>query len=272
MSARRIALLLRLLPPARKLPARPGCLSLVGSRPIVRRATAIAAAVCSLAVAGSQPTIERSGGAPAGVTWDAAHKGEDLILSNGDLSVTMPGLFTNGGAGEIVRSTTSRSTGKAYAEILWTSSDAPENSYPAIGLVSSTFTAFKPSTSNYEYLGGSDAFGPTWGCYKYGGAYHNDVYNDLSADIPNFLDIGKVGRIAVDFDAGKIWFGDEDGWSGDPAAGTGEALTFTPGTELWLAAQVYDDSVSTPNSVLTANFGATAFDFAAPSGFPAWQQ
>lgn len=57
--------------------------------------------------------------------------------------------------------------------------------------------------------------------YSYTGYYHRDNYIIL---------------VAIDFDAGKIWFGTFNGsietWYGDPAAGTGEAYSFTPNTPL----------------------------------------
>ena len=40
--------------------------------------------------------------------------------------------------------------------------------------------------------------------------------------------------VAIDFDAGKAWFGVNGRWSGDPEGGTGEAWTFTPNTELYV--------------------------------------
>lgn len=69
-------------------------------------------------------------------------------------------------------------------------------------------------------------------------------------------------RFAIDFDAGKIWVGDETAWVGDPEAGTGATWTFTAGTELFAATQLLYDGDS-----ITANFGSTRQFNTAPAGF-----
>lgn len=50
---------------------------------------------------------------------------------------------------------------------------------------------------------------------------------------------GYVIKVAIDFDAGKLWFGIWNGsleaWDGDPAAGTDPTYTFTPNTPLFPA-------------------------------------
>lgn len=51
-----------------------------------------------------------------------------------------------------------------------------------------------------------------------------------------FYNDGDVVKVAIDFDAGKLWFGlfngSVDTWDGDPAAGTDPTYTFTPGLVL----------------------------------------
>ena len=69
--------------------------------------------------------------------------------------------------------------------------------------------------------------------------------------------------VALDLTAGKLWYGKDGVWmAGDPAAGTGATHTGVSGT-LFPAG----NAGAYPNFNITANFGATAFAYAAPSGF-----
>jgi hypothetical protein len=67
---------------------------------------------------------------------------------------------------------------------------------------------------------------------------------------------------AVDMDAGKIWFSKNGVWqnSGDPVAGTGEAFSGISGL-------VYFGCIVVTNSITVLNFGQTAYQYSAPTGF-----
>ena len=73
---------------------------------------------------------------------------------------------------------------------------------------------------------------------------------------------GTVIQIAIDFDAGKIWFGSGGTYfeSGDPSTGLNAARTFTAGTEM---APV----VRTLSATYTFNFGQRPFSYTVPTGF-----
>jgi hypothetical protein len=79
---------------------------------------------------------------------------------------------------------------------------------------------------------------------------------------------GDVVMVAVDFDAGKIWFGKNGSFysSGNPASGTNPIDTWTASSSLnfapWFVA--YGTSTDT-----YANFGQRPFAYTAPSGFKA---
>jgi hypothetical protein len=77
--------------------------------------------------------------------------------------------------------------------------------------------------------------------------------------------------VAVDIDAGKMWFGTDIGgttvWynssggtTGDPATGANPTATFTAGSPMYFAGQA---SVNT----ITANFGQSSFAYTPPTGF-----
>ena len=76
---------------------------------------------------------------------------------------------------------------------------------------------------------------------------------------------GDVIGVAVDFDAGKIWFRRNGTWdsSGNPAAGTNATSTFTAGREYYLMAQGYGTWAGSLNT------GQRPFAYTAPSGFKA---
>ena len=67
---------------------------------------------------------------------------------------------------------------------------------------------------------------------------------------------------SVDMDAGKIWFSKNGVWqnSGDPVAGTGEAFSGISGL-------VYFGCIVVTNSITVLNFGQTAYQYSAPTGF-----
>lgn len=104
---------------------------------------------------------------------------------------------------------------------------------------------------------GSDEFGYSYHSLD-GKAYSNAaslVYGDTYI-------AGDVIGVALDLDDNKIWFSKNGVWqnSGDPAAGTAQAFSL-PDDAFYAMWSGYDASE------VTANFGATAFAYTAPSGF-----
>ena len=74
-------------------------------------------------------------------------------------------------------------------------------------------------------------------------------------------------QVAIDFDAGKIWYGvdntwvnDDSGNAGNPAAGTYPINTFTAGTRMY-------PKVLNNLGVVTFNFGQQGFAHTPPAGF-----
>ncbi len=81
---------------------------------------------------------------------------------------------------------------------------------------------------------------------------------------------GGYGHFAINNAAGKGWLRNSSasypGWAGggDPAAGTSPTFTFTAGQSWYPALSLYTNS-----QIADMNFGATAFNGTAPSGFRA---
>lgn len=177
----------------------------------------------------------------AWATWNPSDKDTNITLSGGNLVVN------HGGAGghECVRATIQLS-GKMYFEVAYTAYGS-EDCY--IG-VCGTAAA---SRTGWEYLGGN---GDEWTISEDGWKVHNNN----SASILSAYNLNDVVQVAVDIDAGKIWFGRNGTWSGDPAAGTGEAYSGLTGN-LYPAMSIDSDFTK------TANFGASAWSHGPPSGF-----
>jgi hypothetical protein len=194
--------------------------------------------------------------ATSGDTFDTVNSSPNITLTNGNLSAksTSPGLWY----GAI--STTSISTGKKYFEL---TQDVYDDFSAMIGLATSAADIGQPGTT---FLGfNATSWSMLFNGTSYGGAfaYNNGGTTALGAGLTNN---GDVASLAVDFDAGKIWFALNGTWvlSGDPAAGTGETFSFTPNTPLFAAI-----SLLTTTAEVTVNFGA-AFSYPVPTGFSAW--
>lgn len=185
-------------------------------------------------------------------TWNPTDKSTRVTLSNGDLTSTGQTEVAGTQYGW-ARSTTSKTTGKKYAESNVGNTDGG-------GFAAALGTALLGSNLN-NFLGvaaNESAY------YDTGQVYVN---NAVVATLASYTD-GDVVGLAVDIGAGKGWYSKNGVFaSGDPGAGTGEHFTFTAGTALFIGFTTADE---TPAHVFTAAFGATAFANDPPSGFEAW--
>jgi hypothetical protein len=186
-------------------------------------------------------------------------------LSNGNLTYTWSYVGSFGCA----YGTVPKNTGKFYFEVINTT---PGNYGYAIydnwSFCAGISTGVR-NTGN-DILPGSDATG--WGFSNRNSSgltidsstWHNGIPTALTG-VPQVPQGGYLG-VAVDLDAGKVWFNANGTWvgGGNPAAGTSPAYTFTPNTVMYPAVGQATIGAS------TANFGVTAFSGVKPSGFLAW--
>jgi uncharacterized phage protein (TIGR02218 family) len=196
-----------------------------------------------------------SGGSPGTDTvFNSADKGADLTLSGSDLIVTRDG--TNNNAWRTVRVTNSRNAGKYYFEFDNTTNGATAGSMIA-GLCKST-------QSLTTYIGATT---DGWGLQANNTAGAKSYFNaaNTSPFGASFLSAGQNMMVAVDFDAGKIWWGLNGTWVGDPAAGTGNTFSFTPNTALFVGASLFSSA-----QAVTGCFKTPSFAHSGPSGFAAW--
>lgn len=169
------------------------------------------------------PYVFDSGPPPATYSyWNPADKAPDAILSDADRVVT------GSGSGPcFVRSITSKSSGKWRVQLV-------DEIHP--GTAGSMGLGFATAGSLGTYLGGTAAGFALWGNYPNLILYNNNAGNPFSGTLVS----ADVIDVLLDIDAGKAWWQiNGTPVSGNPAAGTGEMITFTPGASIFIAADPY---------------------------------
>lgn len=163
-------------------------------------------------------------------------KSTGITISSGGLVSTT----TTANCG--VRSGFGIDVGRWYAEMTCTVGQ------PVAGLYPSTYNpgAYPGATKGWAYVPSG-----------------NKLNDGSSTAYGSSYSAGAVIGIAVDMDAGKVWFRKDGVWqnSGDPAAGTGEAFSNVTSSVL------FGTGNSGQVSTATWNFGQRAFTYAPPSGF-----
>jgi hypothetical protein len=183
-------------------------------------------------------------------TLDPSHTSPSNSLSNNNLTVIL-----NHGSG-VSHSSDGKSTGKWYFE-----ATADSNNHFMPGLTkNSLFSQTNPWLTNFVYF------------------LYTFPNPDQSVEGVNFSTTNNVTggsdytggekiSVAVDFDAGKLWYAIDCVWynSGDPANGTNPVVSGMEKT-------VYFPSIYGERGVTaTANFGQNSFDCTVPTGFfPGW--
>ena len=177
-------------------------------------------------------------------TWNPADKSASIILSNGNLTAEK----ANVAGTHAVRSITGVSSGKWYWEVT-IDVDTGSERYNGIGIGTSD------AALNLDP--GHDANG-----YGYWGRDGKKYYNAVGTAFGSIYSTAVIG-IALDMDAGKIWWSLNGVWqaSGNPGAGTNEAYSGIVGT-FYAMYSAYGRG-----NQATANFGASAFAYTVPSGF-----
>lgn len=181
-------------------------------------------------------------------TWNPADKSANLTLSGGNLTGTLTG--SDGFA--LVRAVASRSSGKFYHEVNYAVSNSLYAS-PGIANSSLGVADFIGNTNGIAWLNGGQVY----------------LNNSNVATIETWA-AGDTLCIAIDTTAKLIWFRKNAGnWNNDVSA---NPATGTNGIDMSSLAGPYFPSAGTNNipDAFTANFGATAYAQAAPSGFGNW--
>ena len=185
-------------------------------------------------------------------TLSPLNKPVDLTLTNGNL---------NAGSGSVWRTVLATEalplTGKWYFEYKF-GSDVNALvvgvQEPQDATVITTGWVIGQDTTGW----GIDSTGSLWRSITNGA--HVET---LTGDTPS---AGDVLQVAIDMDAGKMWFGSNNIWlsSGDPVAGTDEAFSGLPNE---LVPGVSINTITDTDSYI--NFGQLGFAHTPPTGFKA---
>lgn len=186
-----------------------------------------------------------AGPPPSGVTWDPTQT--TAVLSGGNLTASQTLAVLVG-----ARATASHdTTGQYYFEQLLNSS---AGNHPVIGIASSAWSYLTPTNV------GQAGLWSVWCATGY--TFGNAAYKGTS--VSGFA-AGDIVNVAVDFAAGKMWFGKNNVYilSGNPSTGANATWTGVTGT-LWPFVNL--DNVSST----TARFSSADWTYSPPTGFGQW--
>jgi hypothetical protein len=195
--------------------------------------------------------------APPGASGlDPARKGSLVVLSSGN------NVATFGATQQMVLGAIgiNNGSGKFYFEVTFTSGTSSGNA--AIGVAPAT----EPLTG--KQLGYDDAVTGSIGMFQSSGSIYRDGSSSAVGSGSGFATAGHVVCVAVDTTARLIWFRRGSGiWNNNaannPATGVGGISNSGSGT-------IYPAIGTDKVSAWTANFGTSAFNQTAPSGFASW--
>lgn len=184
----------------------------------------------------------------ADATWNPLDKGDKIAVKNNDLTA-----YNNNSSSDVhgIRANLGKSTGKFYFEcsadnVVTTSGD---NAYGLATLDVATSAMYTDANLRRYSSDG------------------NKASSSVSAFGGSYVD-GAIVGVAVDLDAGQIWFSKDGIWqaSGDPAGGTNPAFSdMTTGVDWYpyaFLARQYAEG--------TARLDEGRLCFAPPTGFAAW--
>ncbi len=180
--------------------------------------------------------------------FNASDKSSGITLSNGNVTASESDSTNQG-----VRSNTSKNSGKWFFSFVLNARANVGDWCPGL------------ATSSANLAGGFNAAGLM--VYRDNGQAWDEgsligTYTSVPTD-----GTGKLS-VAVDFDAGKLWFGVSDTWvnSGDPTNGTNPTMTFTANST-WHIVYKSDNAGGTSTATL---YPDTANGLTVPSGFGLW--
>jgi hypothetical protein len=192
-------------------------------------------------------------------TWNPNDKETDIVLSNGNLTASVPGAE---GGQAVVRANKSNSIGKFHWE-------ASVVNYFSSGSSSTYGIGFANAAATLTNWLGSDTNSVGYyanGEYDFNGA-------NYTTGLPNYT-TGDVIVVEVDMGMGQVWFAKGSGlWNGIAAANpatnvSGLPLSITTGPffPAWKTG-VGAGGVTPTGETVTANFGASTFVRAPSTGF-----
>lgn len=185
----------------------------------------------------------------AKVIFDSAFASANNTITNSDRTVE----YTGGATGGLVFSSIGHRRDKYYVEFLIDNGNTTALNL-GVGLV-----AADQAFTSTDYVGkASNSF-----AYWSSGVTKQ---NNTDTAVANTYTTGDVVQMAVDFQAGKVWFGKNGVWYGNPEAGTFQSYTFTVNRAFFPAVSCY-----TPNRKVTIKAAAADQTYVPPRDFSAWE-
>ncbi len=207
----------------------------------------VSTAWAQMPLLGVSKTTAGGGGSACTVTGTAEWNGTDIygpvFLTNGNLSVESQSGFNQGRS-------THYGTGKCYWEDELTLTTGSTN-----------WTAGGMASSDWNWLTQGLGSGVQSVAVRLNdGVYYNNSATGFGGIMPTAQ--GQIVRKAVDWPNKLLWVA-----IADPATGTGGVSISSMTGSNFYAAWSFDAT----DNIDTANFGATAFTYSAPSGFSAFK-
>lgn len=177
----------------------------------------------------------------------------NVTISAANLQVFCP---ANGGSGDNwTFGTFGVTSGKWYYEVTSTQNSSGNNL--AIGFI-----------KNYAGSGNPNVFSNSNSWTAYGNVTYNGGVNNTALSYGSW-DLNETLMIALDADAGKIWFGVNGVWNSNinPSTGNGAMFTNLLSSGAGTFMPVLGEGSSSETNTAVANFGQRPFAYAAPAGF-----
>jgi len=197
----------------------------------------------------------RTGAGGATATWNSADKNARITLSGGDLIATK----SNGSSFAMLRATVGASTGKKFCSFVFDTANGQTFGLSLGGssLADGVWAGSSTSSIGYYPAANGVFFSSSPFQTVSLGANTGHTY-DLAVDLTNRLLWGRRN--------GGNW---NNSGTADPATGVG-GVDYSAVTQLAGLTLYPTGSMDSSGSGLTANFGASAYTYAAPSGFGNW--
>lgn len=183
-------------------------------------------------------------------TWDPTKRSTNVALSSGDRMAEMASLTGT------VLSTNGFTTSKRYFEVYVDLYASGAGGFPLVGIARSG------GSTDLDSDLGQDAG-------EYGWAYNGNSYfaGAFGGVTGLTFTTGDTVKVAVDFATRRVWWGVNGSWvgSGNPAAGTGQQVTFATGL-----GTIYAAVSGRSGNRLQSRLNAGELAYSPPSGFSAW--
>jgi hypothetical protein len=187
---------------------------------------------------------------PVPVSWNPSDKGTSIVLSNGNLTAT--GVVS-------VRANVSATSGKKYYELIWAGAGTGNQTYLGIADSGGSFL----NTNRIGTLSNSFAFNS-------GGFIFTNSSSSFAGSVPTYT-TGDTIAIAVDLDAGNIWFAKNNVWINDSSGNAGNPSTGAYPRITGIASVTYYPAISPEETHdFTAHFSTSSFTYSPPTGFSPW--